>query len=357
MVRFLKNYIKRKIGVIVENSLETANANKNANKDEKKTPQQQSIYCQFKPGHLDDYGLISKLTDNQCLVKTRFGRYLVVPSYNIDVAIGVMRDGIIEPWTTAVVSSILKPGDKYVDVGANFGYYSVLGASLVQNSGKVYAIEANPEIFVYLILSCYWSGCVNIIEPYNFAAYYKDNEQLDIVFDPQFIGCGSIILPEKNTKSSIEECLWTGSNIQENLNAKRKFVPLSMLIATYTKFSVPGYTIDHILSDVEDVKLLHMDVESSESFVIGGAKNLIRRSPQINLIIEWDPKYSYDVKKKQFIDDMWTFLLEEMQLTPYRIEPENYPGIGQMPNLCELNKESLFNVPHSDILLKRIINT
>ncbi|MGB6975934.1 MAG: FkbM family methyltransferase [Gammaproteobacteria bacterium] len=306
--------------------------------------------------HLEElqyqYGLVSKLSGNQCLIKTCFGHYLVVPSYNLDVAIGGMRDGMIEPWTTAVVSSILKPGDKYINVGANFGYYSVLGASLVQNSGKVYAIEANPEAFVYLVLSCYWSGYINIIESYNFAAYHKNNEPINITFNPQYLGGAGIFPPgSKNVRASTEECLWTGLNIQENLNAERKFSP--EIIFKFNSFIVPGYTLDHILSDVEDVKLLHMDVEGSESFVIGGAKNLIRRSPRINLIIEWDPKHNYDTQRKPFVDDMWTFLLEEMQLTPYRIEPENYSEIGQLPNLSELNKESLFNIPHSDILLKK----
>src|ERR1051325_5097791 len=50
--------------------------------------------------------------------------------------------GVWEPDITAWVRSALKPGDYFVDVGANIGYYTVLAARLVRPNGKVIAIEA-----------------------------------------------------------------------------------------------------------------------------------------------------------------------------------------------------------------------
>lgn len=295
---------------------------------------------------LQGHGFIARLHDDYCLTKTRLGHYLVVPVYNLDVGIGVMRDGIIEPWTTAIVQSILKPEDICINVGANFGYYSVLSAALVGSKGKVYAVEANPYIFVALIMSCYWSGCVNIIEAYNFAAYHEDIESIQLSFDPQFLGGGNIFSGQ--TVVDISDCFWSGENIHKVLNNKRKFEPRGMI----TSVAVPGYKLDYVFSDISNVKLIHIDAEGAESFIICGAENIIKRSPKVNLIIEWDPINSYDNKRRSYVDKMWDILLNDMKLIPYRIEPEDYPGVGSMPNLRKLDRESLFNVPHSDILLK-----
>ena len=40
----------------------------------------------------------------------------------------------------------LRPGDNFIDGGANIGLYTILAASLVGNNGKVVAFEPSPEI-------------------------------------------------------------------------------------------------------------------------------------------------------------------------------------------------------------------
>ena len=54
--------------------------------------------------------------------------------------------GIWEPAITRFVKGRLKPGDLFVDIGANVGYYSLLAAKLVGSEGQVIAIEASPTI-------------------------------------------------------------------------------------------------------------------------------------------------------------------------------------------------------------------
>ncbi|MES1199718.1 MAG: FkbM family methyltransferase [Pseudomonadota bacterium] len=58
--------------------------------------------------------------------------------------------GVWEPNATALFESILRPGDVCVDIGANIGYYTLLAAKLVGESGCVVAIEASPAIFAQL---------------------------------------------------------------------------------------------------------------------------------------------------------------------------------------------------------------
>jgi len=55
-----------------------------------------------------------------------------------------------EPSITAFVRSTLAPGDTFIDVGANIGYYSLLASRMVGETGRVYAIEASPSIFAML---------------------------------------------------------------------------------------------------------------------------------------------------------------------------------------------------------------
>ncbi|MFJ8147549.1 FkbM family methyltransferase [Streptomyces sp. NPDC096048] len=52
--------------------------------------------------------------------------------------------GTWEPHMTAWLRRRLRPGDGFVDVGANIGVFSVLASQLVGDEGRVVAIEASP---------------------------------------------------------------------------------------------------------------------------------------------------------------------------------------------------------------------
>jgi FkbM family methyltransferase len=54
--------------------------------------------------------------------------------------------GVWEPILTKWIERRLAPGDTFVDVGANIGYFSLLGSVAVGPGGSVVAIEASPTI-------------------------------------------------------------------------------------------------------------------------------------------------------------------------------------------------------------------
>jgi FkbM family methyltransferase len=55
--------------------------------------------------------------------------------------------GVWEPNLTSWLRARLSPGDVFVDVGANVGYFTLLGSRIVGARGSVVAIEASPSIF------------------------------------------------------------------------------------------------------------------------------------------------------------------------------------------------------------------
>ena len=55
--------------------------------------------------------------------------------------------GCYEPQETALLRKLLSTGMTLVDVGANWGYFSLLGAHLVGASGRVISLEPHPRLF------------------------------------------------------------------------------------------------------------------------------------------------------------------------------------------------------------------
>ena len=66
------------------------------------------------------------------------------------VSAQIREHGIWEPYETALVRQYLSEGDTFLDIGANLGYYAVLGALAVGEKGRVFAFEPEPDNFQLL---------------------------------------------------------------------------------------------------------------------------------------------------------------------------------------------------------------
>lgn len=55
-----------------------------------------------------------------------------------------------EPDVRTFLQHALRPGDTFIDCGANVGYFSVMAGALVGSKGKVVSVEANPQTFKLL---------------------------------------------------------------------------------------------------------------------------------------------------------------------------------------------------------------
>lgn len=82
-------------------------------------------------------------------------------------------DQVMTPWIdargeweadeTAFLRRSLRPGNTFVDVGANIGYFSVLGSTLVGASGRVVAVEPEPRNLSLLSANLWRHRCENAL--------------------------------------------------------------------------------------------------------------------------------------------------------------------------------------------------
>src|SRR6266566_1848196 len=75
-------------------------------------------------------------------------------SFRCDLRDTISREvcftGRYEPQETALGRSTWRPGMSFVDVGANWGYFTLLAASLVGTNGRVLSLEPDPRLFSIL---------------------------------------------------------------------------------------------------------------------------------------------------------------------------------------------------------------
>lgn len=166
-----------------------------------------------------------------------------------------------EPNISAWVRRTLRPGDVFVDVGANVGYYSLLAAALVGPSGSVISIEASPSIFVAL--------------------------ERNVALNPQLAGrirCVNAAVLDRSGSVTVHH------GPGHNAGSTSVVAPAS---GSWAEATVPCEPLDRLLGDVapDAVRLIKIDVEGAEWFVAQGMHEVLaRRSPGLEVLIEIDPR-------------------------------------------------------------------
>jgi FkbM family methyltransferase len=94
-----------------------------------------------------------------CLIDGFYWR--LDPTQCIDA--DILDDGLFEPTSIKWVDQVVKPGMVVVDVGANFGYYTLRLSRLVGPSGQVHAFEPSVRYRERLLDHLRQNGCSNVI--------------------------------------------------------------------------------------------------------------------------------------------------------------------------------------------------
>lgn len=79
------------------------------------------------------------------LMPTTLGFPLIGFADDLQLTPSFLMDRRWDEPTTHLLERILGPGDRFLDIGANIGYFTVFGAMVVGGTGHVHAFEPNPR--------------------------------------------------------------------------------------------------------------------------------------------------------------------------------------------------------------------
>jgi FkbM family methyltransferase len=190
-----------------------------------------------------------------CSARLFFGKNMSVVLPEV-VSEAIYTYGFFDRNVTALVMHALEKGQVFLDVGAHFGYFSLLASEIVGDRGKVYAIEPTPS--TYRILSENASRADNI-EVFNCAA-------------------GSSHATAEITDYGIRYCAW---NTMSGYNR----MPKTLEKAASRKHPVEVVVLDELLrSHSISPDLIKIDTENYEFEVIEGLKETVKnRRPDLIL--------------------------------------------------------------------------
>jgi FkbM family methyltransferase len=220
-------------------------------------------YIRFAPLPVGKLMLYNSIADHLWCLETSvssltiFGSTLQVDASDI-VGKHIYYFGIWEPNLTHWIQRRLSPGDLFIDVGANIGYYSLLASKLVGNSGKVVSVEALPQIFSRLESNLRQNDSSNV-RAVNVAAWDK-TEKVKI-FTRQEGPSGSTTLISD----------WANQwHLQQQIEIDAK--PLSVILTQ---------------EEIKTARLIKIDVEGAEWHVISEMKSwLAKTGKDLEIAIE-----------------------------------------------------------------------
>jgi FkbM family methyltransferase len=96
--------------------------------------------------------------------------------HDLHVSRRLREEGVWEPYESSLILNLLRPGDVFVDVGANIGYFSLLAATVVGSSGQVFAFEPDPGNFELMLASLQYNDLASTVQAVQAALAEEDGE-------------------------------------------------------------------------------------------------------------------------------------------------------------------------------------
>jgi len=228
--------------------------------------------------------------------------------------------GVWEPNVTAYLRAVLKPGDVFIDIGANVGTHTLLASRLVGSTGRVHAIEASPSIFRRLQMNLTVNAVTNV-RTYQVAVSDRAGPISVFLHDADNLGATTVVASEA-----------------------------ALLDATLEQI-VEGQRLQDIVPDTEicAARLIKIDVEGAEWPVVSGMRDLLpalRQDAEILVEVNARALMSFGATFQDFLA-----IFAEAGFSPFEImnsySPELYLGSPSPPT--PLRHEIAFG----DLLFRR----
>jgi FkbM family methyltransferase len=256
------------------------------------------------------------------ITRTRYGFRMVAQVMDL-VSSVIYLTGQWEPYLTAYVRRRLRPGDVFVDIGANIGYYSLLASRLVGGSGRVYSVEASTSIYSALLRNIELNGCENIV-PINAAA----------------------------SDAAGELVIWLAD--ERNRGRSTTVAELAATEGMKRESTVRADTIDRLVGPevLRRARLVKIDVEGAERTVLAP---LLISSGSLGEYTEWLIELTPGFCKDGQRDADWIFeSFVAMGYSAYVI-PNSYSIAGWLANTRTADLTRVMKAPEhqADVLFRR----
>jgi FkbM family methyltransferase len=211
--------------------------------------------------------------------------------------------GIWEPNLTAWIRRRLAPGDVFIDVGANIGYYSLLAAHLVGPTGRVVAVEPSPR-FARVLTDAADTNRLGNIRIVHAAASDTTGQLTFYTESPTNLGATTMVRPRSPVTASF----------------RAEAAPLPDLLAP---------------DELVQARIIKIDAEGAEAAVVRGLAPVIDHlHPSAELVIEITPRLL--AKQGQTPADV-TEPLTATGFHTYRLDNDyaagSYPRARRLPDV------------------------
>lgn len=199
--------------------------------------------------------------NNIALLCTTNYNKMFVDTRDLLIAPWLLIHGEWEPEETELVKKLIAPGEVFVDVGANLGYYSLLAARV--GASHTYAFEAQPSTYELLGKNVIINWMTKFIT-YEHLAVYSHTTDLEFFVRNRYPGNSSIgfTAPDQLEK-------W---------------------FDTTTAVKVHAVSLDDYFADKPGkINLIKVDVEGAEPAVFEGAGRTLAKNRDIKILCEWSP--------------------------------------------------------------------
>ncbi len=193
------------------------------------------------------------------------GRYkLYVDTRDRGLCAHLLLDGFWEMGLTMHMARTVRPGMTAVDVGANFGYYTVLFGALIGETGHVFAIEPAPATAATLRRSVELNG------------FQKFTTVVEAVAGNGEASDRLLHVPPREPKNAQ---LVASADVVDSAGG--------------TVHRVAEIRLDALLADRRRIDFVKIDAEGAEEAVIAGALVTLRRD-RPNLVLEFNAARARD---------------------------------------------------------------
>lgn len=270
---------------------------------------------------LSDFASLQKLFGNQLLIQdgqllvdikatqTHSSRVLMMLDETDvrSVPFSVLADGYYEPFQSDILLELGKNSERFLDIGANMGFYSL--ALAIENPNlSVISFEPQPDVYQIMIENIELNGLQERIKLFNMGLGHQVEELT--MYIPSFTGTGGASF----------------RNLHEDEGEAREI-------------KIPVEPLDAIETNLVD--LIKIDVEGFELNVISGAYGLItqhRPTIMAELLRKWMKPFGHSPQ----------MFLDKLESLNYRCFAINAGHLVEIEQIGDETAETNFIFVHQD---------